>query len=60
METEHFLKTLPPYLQNDINSLLEEIKKGNSTIVDYILCEVYGSINSALYSNKGRSRLFKR
>lgn len=52
MKTEHFLKTLPPYLQNDINNLLMEIRKGNSTIIDCLLCEVYGSINSALYSNE--------
>ena len=52
MNTEHFFKTLPPYLQNDINNLLKELKKENRTIIDCLLCEVYGSINSALYSNE--------
>ena len=52
MEEEIFLKTLPPYLQKDINNLIKELKKNESTILDCLLDEVYGSINSALYDNE--------
>lgn len=40
---------LPPYLKNDIDALIRETKKGNMNI-DLYFDEVYGSINSALYS----------
>lgn len=52
MKDSNFLKTLPPYLQKDINNLLKEINNKDSKIIDCLLCEVYGSINSALYSNE--------
>lgn len=52
MKDPNFLKTLPPYLQKDINNLLKEINNKDSKIIDCLLCEVYGSINSALYSNE--------
>lgn len=38
---------LPPYLQHDI----DEIKKGEQPY-DCLWCELYGSINSALYDDE--------
>ena len=52
MNDKNYIKTLPPYLQDDINNLLEELKNNDSKIIDCLLDEVYGSINSALYSNE--------
>ena len=52
MNDEKFLKTLPVYLQKDINNLIEELKKPSSTIIDCLVDEVYGSINSAYYDNE--------
>lgn len=48
-EIEIIEKTLPIYLQKDI----EALKKGrleNSSLLDCLYSELYGSINSALYS----------
>lgn len=39
-------KNLPRYLQADITALIEG-EKNNSTLLDCLWCEVYGSINSA-------------
>lgn len=52
MEDKFFIKTLPLYLQNDINNLVNELKKEKSTIIDCLMDEVYGSINSAYYDNE--------
>lgn len=52
MIDENFIKTLPLYLQNDINNLVKELKKENSTILDCLFEELYGSINSAYYDNE--------
>ena len=40
MKDPNFLKTLPPYLQKDINNLLKEINNKDSKIIDCLLCEV--------------------
>jgi len=42
---------LPKYLKNDIEALKEGIKN-KSKYLDCLLDEVYGSINSAYYSNE--------
>lgn len=52
MMDEKFIKTLPLYLQNDINNLVSELKKEKSTILDCLFEELYGSINSAYYDNE--------
>lgn len=52
MIDENFIKTLPLYLQNDINNLVKELKKEKSTILDCLFEELYGSINSAYYDNE--------
>lgn len=39
-------KNLPPYLQHDLDALVEG-EKNNSTLLDCLWSEVYGSINSA-------------
>ena len=49
---ENFIKTLPVYLQNDINNLVRELEKKSSSIIDCLLEEVYGSINSAYYDRE--------
>lgn len=49
---ENFIKTLPIYLQKDINSLIKELKKPSSNIIDCLIDEVYGSINSAYYDRE--------
>lgn len=41
--------TLPRYLRNDIKAYVQGIKE-NSNLLDCLWGEVYGSINSALYS----------
>ena len=41
--------TLPRYLRNDIKAYVQGIKE-NSSLLDCLWAEVYGSINSALYS----------
>ena len=41
--------TLPRYLRNDIKAYVQGIKE-NSSLLDFLWGEVYGSINSALYS----------
>ena len=40
---------LPRYLRNDIKAYVQGIKE-NSSLLDCLWGEVYGSINSALYS----------
>ena len=52
MGDKNFIKTLPLYLQNDINNLAKELKKEKTTIIDCLVDEVYGSINSAYYDNE--------
>ncbi len=52
MGDKNFIKTLPLYLQNNINNLAKELKKEKSTIIDCLVDEVYGSINSAYYDNE--------
>jgi uncharacterized circularly permuted ATP-grasp superfamily protein len=46
-----FEKILPPYLQNDLRSLEEGIKN-NSTLLDCLYDEVYGSINAAYWDRE--------
>ena len=41
--------TLPRYLRNDIKAYVQGIKE-NSSLLDCLWGDVYGSINSALYS----------
>lgn len=48
MFVEHWENNLPPYLQHDINALIEG-KKKQVLYLDYLFDEVYGSINSAYY-----------
>ena len=43
--------TLPRYLRNDIKAYVQGIKE-NSSLLDCLWGEVYGSINSALYSSE--------
>lgn len=43
--------SLPPYLKNDIIALVEG-RKNNSSLLDCLYGEVYGSINSAFYSKE--------
>ena len=46
MNKEYLEKCLPKYLQEDIERLKEGIKN-NSSLLDCLICEVQGSINSA-------------
>lgn len=48
MFVEHLENNLPPYLQHDINALIEG-KKKQVLYLDCLFDEVYGSINSAYY-----------
>ena len=48
MFVEHWENNLPPYLQHDINALIEG-KKKQILYLDCLFDEVYGSINSAYY-----------
>lgn len=41
--------TLPRYLRNDIEAYIKGVEE-NSSLLDCLWGEVYGSINSALYS----------
>lgn len=43
--------TLPRYLKKDIEAFVEGIRS-NSTLLDCLWGEVYGSINSAFYDNE--------
>ncbi|MCY3025316.1 hypothetical protein [Aerococcus loyolae] len=45
------LKTLPTYIEKDIQALLNEQKVGGSFVGD-IACELYGSINSAMWDKE--------
>ena len=42
---------LPKYLENDIKALLKGIKE-NSTLLDCLMDEVYGSINGAYWDEQ--------
>lgn len=44
-----FEYSLPKYLKDDIEALIKG-REENSSVLDCLWCEVYGSINSALYS----------
>ena len=44
-------RNLPPYLEKDIRQLVEA-KNREDIYYDKYMDEVYGSINSALYSNE--------
>ena len=44
-------KYLPEFLQNDINALVEG-RKNNSSVLDCLYSELYGSINSAYWGNQ--------
>ena len=48
MFVEHWENNLSPYLQHDINALIEG-KKKQVLYLDCLFDEVYGSINSAYY-----------
>lgn len=48
---KYYEVNLPSYLQKDIEALVKA-KDGNDPFYDKYLDEVYGSINSALYSNE--------
>lgn len=48
MFVEYWENNLPPYLQHDINALIEG-KKKQVLYLDCLFDEVYGSINSAYY-----------
>lgn len=41
------LKTLPSYLQKDIEAYKKAVKENNLLDIQDLWCEVYGSINSA-------------
>lgn len=43
---------LPTYLQKDIDALKEAVEQNKELSLDLYYYEVYGSINSALYSNE--------
>lgn len=42
-------RTLPRYLKNDIDSLKKAIEEKNELLVPDLWCELYGSINSAMW-----------
>nr|WP_314507763.1 hypothetical protein [uncultured Lachnoanaerobaculum sp.] len=44
-------KTLPRYLRNDIEAWVEGVKS-NSSVLDCLWGELYGSINSAYYDRE--------
>ena len=46
-----FEYSLPKYLKDDIEALIKG-REENSSVLDCLWCEVYGSINSALYSDE--------
>ena len=46
MNEESLEKCLPKYLEEDIERLKEGVKN-NSSLLDCLICEVQGSINSA-------------
>lgn len=46
-------QTLPAYLKHDIDSLVEAEKQvPRPSIWDCLYCELYGSINSAMWGNE--------
>lgn len=47
---EDFEKYLPKYLKHDIDELEKHINDKSCTYLDCLFDELYGSINSALYS----------
>ena len=50
-EKDMYDVNLPKYLGNDINALLKGIKE-NSTLLDCLMDEVYGSFNSAYWDGQ--------
>lgn len=50
MEFVELEKTLPEYLKNDIDAFVKGLEE-NSSVLDCLYGEVYGSINSALYAH---------
>lgn len=51
MNEESLEKCLPKYLEEDIERLKEGVKN-NSSLLDCLICEVQGSINSAYVDGK--------
>lgn len=51
MDKSYLEVDLPEYLQNDIDALAEGIKT-KSSVLDCLYDEVWGSINSAYYSDE--------
>ena len=51
MGKEYLEAGLPAYLQSDIDALLQG-EKENSTLLDCLWGEVYGSINSAFWEQE--------
>lgn len=51
MDKSYLEVDLPEYLQNDIDALVEGIKT-KSSVLDCLYDEVWGSINSAYYSDE--------
>jgi hypothetical protein len=48
LEDKKYLeKCLPPYLEHDLKAL-KEGRKNKSSLLDCLICELQGSINSAL------------
>ena len=52
MIDENFEKTLPQYLQHDIEALQKGINDKNCTYLDCLYDELYGSINAAQWDNE--------
>ncbi len=46
LDPNYYEKKLPPFLQHDIDALIEG-KKINSSVLDCLWCELYASINMA-------------
>jgi hypothetical protein len=44
-------RSVPPYLKNDIDAWVKG-KEENSTLLDCLWGELYGSINSAMWDNR--------
>ena len=49
---EIYRKCIPKYLENDINEYLKYKDDKICTVIDCLIDEIYGSINSALYSDE--------
>lgn len=46
-----FEVNLPPYLEKDLKAFKEGLKN-NSSLLDCLWCELYGSINSAMWDGQ--------